>query len=462
MAENDYANDPVSPDHPGFEVGDPAGVVNPFALAELINGSKIDWEAVEKPEALLEQLLETPYTELFDPKYGSPLYPGLALNTDNKLEAAEADSITLTDSDEGVETPVGDIVTIEDLQEFLEKYQAQGLQVNEVLRTTARRLRIELDLGAVVPRRISNLKWPKYLADVVLPILSLKDKTDGWEPELIRWEDVGHFFNKAANYSDPIQGAVANCGLIAALASVAWTRPFLIAHKTRPTGPAQEQFICQISFRRSWFPFTPAQSIQVTEQVPVSADGHIIYARSSDPDEIWPAVYEKAYAKWITGNTTDRPNILATAFRNPISILSHITHENSRTTLDTAGSSATRLYDFVRGNSLSGKTVHPMVAWTYNSADNAPDDITYSNETLCAAHAYSVLGWAYRNNRRYVVLRNPWGVATASASKYTLNETWYVHHISWWKPITLGAAGVFALEASLFKKYFGWIGVAKR
>jgi hypothetical protein len=49
--------------------GQNCAVINPYALAELIAGRKILWKELPDAPRLLEQLLATPYEELFDPKY---------------------------------------------------------------------------------------------------------------------------------------------------------------------------------------------------------------------------------------------------------------------------------------------------------------------------------------------------------------------------------------------------------
>jgi hypothetical protein len=52
------------------------GSRNPFALAELMSGKKIDWSSMS-PHMMrqtLEKTLNTPYEKLFSPKNNSPLY----------------------------------------------------------------------------------------------------------------------------------------------------------------------------------------------------------------------------------------------------------------------------------------------------------------------------------------------------------------------------------------------------
>src|SRR5215813_5947083 len=65
--------------------GQNCAVINPFALAELVAGQKIRWSDVPDVPRVLEQLLATPYEELFDPKYGGPLYIGHRLDENGRL-----------------------------------------------------------------------------------------------------------------------------------------------------------------------------------------------------------------------------------------------------------------------------------------------------------------------------------------------------------------------------------------
>jgi hypothetical protein len=100
-----------------------------------------------------------------------------------------------------------------------------------------------------------------------------------------------------------------------------------------------------------------------------------------------------------------------------------------------------------------------MTAWTYSSGDVSPDHVDYGSAQVVGSHCYTVLGWAYRDCKRWIVLRNPWGYFEATAS--VLDDTIYMYDLSWWRPITLkNPDGVFAMEISAFKKYFAGFGTA--
>ncbi|MDQ3941897.1 MAG: C2 family cysteine protease, partial [Actinomycetota bacterium] len=274
------------------------------------------------------------------------------------------------------------------------------------------------------------------------------------------WSDPGQFFKEAAEFFDPVQGAVANCYYIAALSAVAWAMPYRITHMTRAIGQVQEQFTNMIRFYKPDGNGQLDKEIEATDSVPLSTStGGFIYAQSSEAGEIWPAVYEKAYAKLKTGISGDHPDITATAWGDCVWATAQLTG-GKRYYYDTASRSGDELWNLVRANSLSYRTFNPMVCWTYSSGDASKKKVVYSDANIVASHCYTVLGWAYRNGQKYIILRNPWGHTEATVG--TLNETVWLYDISWWRPINLTTIdGTFAIEASSFKTYFAGIGVAK-
>src|SRR5205809_3884906 len=91
------------------------------------------------------------------------------------------------------------------------------------------------------------------------------------------WTDPGEFFDEAAEFFDPVQGAVGDCYLIAALASIAWARPYLIAQLTRATGTGQQAFVDMIEIHEG----ATTKQVEVTEKLPLNAPGNTyIYCRS--------------------------------------------------------------------------------------------------------------------------------------------------------------------------------------
>ena len=445
--------------------GQNCAVINPFALADLVTGQRIPWADIPDPKSVLEQVLATPYEELFDPKYGGPLYVGVTLDKNLKLVQERSPLLDVQPPKDGNDSRQGglenlgqyptmaDMVHVADLKSILDWPILCGdlsrfsrLQISLRLPPALRTLQLGNALSADVVHSITF--DPKIIANV----------DPGWTPPGGHWATAGDFFYETAEFFDPVQGAVANCYYIAALSAVAWATPFRLAHLTRATGVNQPQFNDQISFYKPDSGGVLDKAIQVTEAVPLTASDDFIYCRSSESGETWPAIYEKAFAKLKTGTATDMPDITKTAWGDCVWATAQL-NGGARHYYDTASRSADDLWTLLRSNCLSYRTFNPMTAWTYSSGDASPDHVDYSGAHVVGSHCYTVLGWAYRNCQRWIVLRNPWGYFEATAS--VLDATVSMFDVSWWRPITLkNNDGVFAMEISAFKKYFAGFGTA--
>ncbi len=294
----------------------------------------------------------------------------------------------------------------------------------------------------------------------------------------IVWADPGSFFldDDAAEVMDPIQGTLRDCYFIAALASVAWARPYVIAQRTRAY--AADKTMDMIEFHAA---AGALKRIDVTEELPLNSPSNtFIYARSSDVGELWPAIYEKAYAKWQTNDPGDHPDYLPIEFGDPVAAAVELTGLTPYY-YTTQALTASEIYNKVKENCFSRKTVNPMVAWTYPSGDDSPDNVNYADANLAANHAYSIMGcqslatpplptWPPSKKagilHQYIVLRNPWGNYEPVTDPLT--GTW----IAWdapgdggpgfWRTIPMATNdGMFALQIAEFKKYFAGFGVVK-
>ncbi|HVM45259.1 MAG TPA: C2 family cysteine protease [Candidatus Thermoplasmatota archaeon] len=437
------------------------GVVNPYALAELVAGRKIAWSRVPDRTRLLEDILQTPYSELFDPQYDSPLYLGLKLAKGGRLEPGRSPLMDVKPStatnDLQEETDLETVRQIRDLSRVTGEKDVASLRVERLDVTASGGLRVQI----APPREKRLQRIARAISPEVMETVAGRGRagqSGDFNPPNATWQDAGTFFNEGAEFFDPIQGAVANCYLIAAMASVAWARPYTIAHRTRATGPNQPQFTQMIRFFDTE-KANASREVEVTDLVPVGGWGGEVYCRSSEEGETWPAIYEKAYAKWKTNHAGDKPDITATAWGDPCRALGELTGL-PREYVATTTMNGTELWNKVRENSLSRRTFNPVVAWTYSSGEASPDKVNYGDANLVAAHAYSVLGWDYRDGVRYIILRNPWGVT--EASKHNLTGTWFAYDISWWRGIPLATVdGTFGITADAFKKYFACLGIVK-
>lgn len=441
-----------------------SGVVNPYALAEVVAGRTIDWTQEAEPRRLLEDLLATPYDKLFDPVHESPLYLGIRVTAKGleRVRPAVLD-VRLPDASHDDGRPVfgdpGRLRKIGDLAGYLDAKDVADIAIDDASLTDQGMLRLHIaPTGESRLERLARVLTPKIVTAVVhVPDFQPIDDVV-FEPPVSYWGDNGSFFLETAEFADPIQGAVANCYLIAAMSAVAWAQPHRIRHMTRATGTGQQQFVNKVQLFSST---THASSdVEVTDAIPLRfSNNKPMYARSSEAGETWPSILEKAYAKWESGHTGDTPSIESTAFGSGSRACSELTGL-TRWGVATASTSADDLWSLVRQNSLSRRTFNPMIAGTYGTGDSSPDKVIYSDANLVANHVYTVLGWDYRNGKKYVILRNPWGFKEATLGALTGSVSFY--DISWWRSISLADSdGVFGLEMSVFKSYFSSLGGAK-
>lgn len=423
------------------------GVINPYALTEAITGRKFDWTDA-KSFQVLEQALETSYSELFDIKFNSPLYAGLQLAKDNTVKVMKAEEIKVRSSDKLETINFSTIKNLKDLS------KAGIKDLDSVAVKDARLDKGDVKVVLNVPKlnnTITNTTVSPIIKDIVFGNLNINQ---GWTPANCLWSDRGNFFNDVTEFNDPIQGSVGNCYFIAAIAALAWATPYAIEHKVRATGTGETQRVNAIQFyTKGGGKDAPSKLIEVTDNTIITTANNPVYCRSNDAGEIWPAVYEKAFAKWINQTADDKPDITKTAFGDPVKAIAQL---NNKTPMyyNTNSRTADQLYGIVRENSMSMKTINPMVAWTYGSGN-------YSGSNIVANHAYTILGWAFVNNKSYIILRNPWGVTEPNGLNSYQGLISFFDN-SFWRPINMiGNDGVFALEINAFKYYFAGMGVAK-
>jgi hypothetical protein len=392
------------------------GVINPYALGEMIADKNIKWNSVPEPQKMLSEILNIEEDEIFDIK-NPILNPNIQVEESGKVKV---------------------------LSETQAKKRVDSFLKEHTPGQKTRKLAEGLKLSAKAHEKLSEM----FISSAVM----VSESSTPWKPTDKEWIDKGDYFEDVAEFNDPIQGALGDCYYIAALSSVSWARPYVIINMIRPSAWGDDDNpIHRVDFYKNG----TKESVEVSENVPVAKTSHSwIFARSLDLTEIWPAVMEKAYAKWRTNNNTDYPNYPAISGGDPVMACAQLIH-GTRTYKGNSSTTADELWNFVRRNSLSRRTVNPMVAWTYSSQ---PAGTNYNSSHVVANHAYSVLGWDYFNNEKYIVLRNPWG--THHATLDTRMGTWYAYQISNWASVSLNTNGVFSIKASTFKKYFAGIGVA--
>jgi hypothetical protein len=195
--------------------------------------------------------------------------------------------------------------------------------------------------------------------------------------------------------------------------------------------------------------------VKVTDDIIINnSTNSQVYCRSSGIGELWPSLYEKAFAKWITRDSSDHPDITQTAFGDPVKAMAQVNDKKPHYYY-TSKRSADDILGLVRTNCVSFRTINPMTAWTYGSSD------IYRGSNVVANHAYTILGWAGQGDKQYLVLRNPFGV-TEPIGLNAYPGLLSFFDSSFWRPLEMvDKNGVFALELSAFKEYFAGLGLAK-
>ena len=468
------------------------GAANPRALAELRAGREIEWsKEADGGEKLIAQLLDMPLRQVVDPKHGSAIYAGVPLHFGPSRSSVQVDpeadvrrlfettpratellrhdliSDAVLKSD-GVSLHQLSAQTADSLAEALRKVSPAGVQV----------------AGSVQAQRAAELSTAERFNQLASATFVETGKALGrldrdylilppsWLQELLSDLDFGmhgEFFVDGPTATSPVQGALGDCWLIAAMASVAWTHSQLISERTRrenivgAVDPGDADLFFELTdvltipvlFFTITIPFV--FKLWIGERLPQSAGGGAIYARSSVAGENWPAEIEKAVAVWRSGGNADYPRSSDYAHLNggdpawAVHILM-----GGQPWYHWADADDT--WSTIRAHCSGQRTSDPLVAWTWGSSDDSPNKVDYGDAHIVANHAYSILGTWETNNCQYVILRNPWGWYEATLNTHA--GTWATPE-SWGNAnLTLPGNGVFALEIHTFREYFMGFGGA--
>lgn len=473
------------------------GVANPYALVEAVIGRRIDRNSVNSA-MLISQVLQTDYDELFDLKNKSVLYAGLKLNEGERRaeQLSEKEVRLLRERD--LITP--DLSRVQRLQD-LEQVGLKDLGQTRVKHARIQNGKIRLVLQANanenrIARQVSNRELTPTLNELMTPfrLRHSDDPNEGgdrqkWSPPNASWRDMYDYFFQSVNrrmindvtnfsigdgrrvtkhnFDDPEQGASTNSWLIAAIFSVFWAEPNRINRATRmhPHDMSDDEdndnrrssrHQLRVRFHdKGGNNNNQTQTVQVNYEIPVTnSNSEPVYARASDRTDIWPSLYEKAFAKWISGSNSDRPDITVTHSGDPIKCMAQINgREPEYYRCD--NHSTNDLLSVVRANCVNNRTINPMACFTHATGHQ------YRGSNLVANHAYSICGYAIVGDRQYIVVRNPWGVTEpAGLTSYPglLNR---MDPELWGPAEMLDQGGLFALDTQAFKECMQYMGVAK-
>jgi hypothetical protein len=380
------------------------GAANPLRIAELRLGRKLDPAEPGFQETMAEAL-GLPFEKLFDPKFGSPVFIGI-----KSVHAAPV-----------IEKPLH------------EPPRVAPAEPKVVVGSPA------AGAGTPVIEKLPVLRPIEVPLPVWWPPFPLTD---------LKYGMLGEFIVDVPSATAPWQGALADCWLISAMASVAWCHSDAISERTLKNGSgvvgsggADYEFTFYAA--PDW---STGRTLSVKDDLPETAGGDFIYACSTVPGETWPANLEKAFI----------------GMRGPTGFL-----EPSSTNYDELNygdpawavaslvgrppwyhaANASDAWTTINAHCSGGRATTPMTAWTYGTGSAT---ISYDGSGIVANHAYSVLGTTTSGGNNYVVLRNPWswheGVLNTLPGSF--------------QGLTLPGGGVFALRMDTFSQYYVTFGGA--
>lgn len=440
------------------------GCPDPFSVAELIKGERINWSKQKDGfDAVAECFGVT--KEGFMQNATSLLNPLVTADANGKLKAV---------SEEDAE---------KNLDALLKKHARP-----QVAAKTSKKATSTKTLSAAQRRKnIINLLLHKQVSDKVKnqmidngEVSGVGSNDDVYMPTGMKWQDKGYFFNEIVDWRDICQNGIGDCYFLSALCSIVYVNPFLIKNVTALRGKwnngaggtekyapwhAIDFYVPDSTYYESSVAWSDkkktVQTIVASEEVLVynnglnygvcgpkeknyRINGGTLPTSKADMDSCWPAVYEKAYAKFLEKCTSDYPNMLSSndAARNGTSAgiihggnadaaLKELLHTENVTTKDLSSMTESDIWS----RAMSGRNC-PACAMIYRRVriengvsvnygkDGTEQD--YLNLGLYIWHAYSLLDVYSSGNTKYVVLRNPHGY-----NPLTLKNNPKVYHGCW-------------------------------
>lgn len=187
---------------------------------------------------------------------------------------------------------------------------------------------------------------------------------------------------------DPLQGQVGDCYFISALAAVAKSQPELLAQAV--TTNRDGTYTVRFFERKNGDPSPKPVSVTIDGNF-ANRFGRLEYAAARETKELWPMIFEKAYASWKGGFGDIEGGMSATA-------LEALTGAKPGffpvTTESKPEAIAAQLEAAL---AQRGAVVALSKPWEP------------SVQGVVADHAYTVLGVEKRGGETFVKLRNPWG-----------------------------------------------------
>lgn len=216
------------------------------------------------------------------------------------------------------------------------------------------------------------------------------------------YPNVVYYDGPSPEYTDPVMGSGAlNCSFIAALSAVAWTtQGRLYIERSATAGN------CNVRFSTAGGANDPYET---SEELCLDCDPSLNLpfrcAYSSEwpgVQEVWPGLYEKAYAaKYLnlTACQCTQAGVWPGNADPPLTRLCGCVVRQAALNIDT-------IKGLCAGNDPVRKTRYPMVISTKTNAEFVNLNLL-NKDQMKPDHSYTVLGTYRTNDVDYIVLRNP-------------------------------------------------------
>lgn len=414
----------------------PDGMINPYALTEVILERPLDWSNPRTTD-IVERVLGSSMQDLC--KGDSILGAGRDRNAEVKI----VDS-ALTKTQRGQNG----------LERILESFNDYDMppEEKEEAASKARKEAKKLDVNDLREQALSSTTLTKEISKIILPTKNLRDD----DSTVYDCREVGFQSNGAHNLWDTVvQGAVGDCYMLAALSAIAWVHPALLNMDVDIMSNRDEWRLYRYFIGRSGqsIPCSSGAGISTNEILQRGYYKLPIFARSRYwfNGEYWPALFEQAYANWKFPNDSKENAINNISGGHSDEALCELSGDSwfvkkrcilSDFTDDT-------LRDFILSKCYRWKTTRPMVISSGNKA---------SMPGIAKFHSYTVLGYFVSNGVYYLIIRNPWGVTEPTGDGVLSKRDW-VTHFENTKYFNLSKDdGIFALRLDEVRQNFRYIG----
>lgn len=430
----------------------PSGCPDPLTLAELAKGERINWskkkdtfEAVAECFGITKEGFMENALQIMNPRVS------IDKNGNRKI-------ISEKDAEKRVESI---------LKAYARPAEAKKSAASKKAPSAAEQRKKVIDV--LMRREVSAKEKKEILKSGELFGVGSNDEV--YIASGMKWADKGYYFNETVDWKDICQGAIGDCYFLASLCSIAYVNPFLIKNTTALRGKwnngsggtdnfapwhAIDFYVPNEGYEstKAWSDKKKTvQTIVASEEVLVTnntnecnygvcgpkerdvrLNGGTYPKAKVDRDSCWPAIYEKAYSKFLEKCTSDYPNMGPSAIINggfPSSALKELLHTDQVTTKALSSMTEDQIYSLA----LAGRnTPTTATIYTYSKVQNgktvyyskAGSEAYYMSLGLYVSHVYSLLDAFTRDNKKYVVLRNPHGYNPTS-----LKDNPKVYHKSW-------------------------------